>query len=499
MSGFVNVTGADLAAVAPELVLSTVGMVLILLDAFAVSLRRVFPYVALGGVLLALAAGSGGSGLFFAKAIEVSGLTRYIEVLTCAALALSILGGTVLLREDRRDQGEFYALLLWSAAGLLLMVKGSDLLVVFIGLELMSLSLYVLAAWYRTVPASVEAGMKYFLMGSLASAFLLYGLAIVYGRLGTTRLDRIAALTAPGSTPASAASPMLGSPLAFDVILSVGILGVVAALAFKIALVPFHAWAPDVYQGMTTPAVAFLSTAPKAGAAIVLVRFLHALFPAGLEAPWRPVLAVLAILSILFGNLVALAQRDVKRILAYSGIAQMGYLAIGLATFTDEALEAVLVFAGAYTVTNAAAFLAAAALSAGENEPHALADLAGRGRERPLAATVLTLSMLSLTGIPPTIGFVGKLLVFRAAVDANLIPLALVGVLGSIVSVGYYLRIVYFLWMKEPSREMPDRPEDTMSGVAFLFAAFVMLAIGLFPRTLLDLARSAAGALALTR
>jgi NADH-quinone oxidoreductase subunit N len=497
MAGFVNVSGADLSAVAPELVLVGVATLLVLLDAFAKALRPWFPYVALLGIALATAMGADAPGLFFSGAIEVSQLTRYVELLTAGALVLAILGGASLLRRDGRDQGEFYALLLWSAAGLLLMVKGSDLLIVFIGLELMSLSLYVLAAWYRAVPASTEAGMKYFLMGSLASAFLLYGLAVVYGRLGTTRLDKIAQLAQPAASAAGAAA---GSPIPFDIVLSIGILGVIVALGFKIALVPFHSWAPDVYQGMTTPAVAFLSTAPKAGAAVVLIRFLHALFPLGLAAPWRPLISILAVLSILFGNIVALAQRDVKRILAYSGIAQMGYLAIGLAAFTDEALEAVLVFAGGYLVTNAAAFLAAAGLSAGEKEPHSLHDLAGRGRERPLAAAVLSLSMISLTGVPPTLGFLGKLLVFRAAVDANLVPLALVGVFGSIVSAGYYLRIVYFMWMKEPHADAPEAvPEDFMSSVAYLSAAFVMLLVGIFPRALLDLARGAAGVLSSAR
>jgi NADH-quinone oxidoreductase subunit N len=498
MTGFLSLTGADVAAVAPELILVAAGTLLVLLDAFAKGTRASFPYISLAAVFAATFSGPETPGLFFSGAIEISQLTHYIELLTSVSVALAVLGGAALLRRDGRDHGEFYGLLLWSAAGLTLMVKGVDLLIVFIGLELMSLALYVLAAWYRTVPASTEAGMKYFLMGSLASAFLLYGVAVVYGQLGTTRLDRIAQLAQPGSPAAAGAGAGAGIP--FDVILSIGILGVVAALSFKIALVPFHGWAPDVYQGMTTPAVAFLSTAPKAGAAVVLIRFLHALFPLGLDVPWRPLIAILAVLSILFGNIVALAQRDVKRILAYSGIAQMGYLAIGVATFTDEALEAVLVFAGAYLVTNAAAFLAAGGLSAGETEPHALQDLAGKGKQRPLAAAVLSLAMISLTGVPPTLGFVGKLLVFRAAVDANLIALTLVGVFGSIVSAGYYLRVVYYLWMKEPAADAPESvPEDFLSSVAYLAAAFVMLLVGLFPRTLLDLARGAAGVLASTR
>jgi NADH-quinone oxidoreductase subunit N len=241
--------------------------------------------------------------------------------------------------------------------------------------------------------------------------------------------------------------------------------------------------------------VTFLSTVPKAAAVVVMIRVLAAIAPAGLGEPWRPLLAILAVLSILFGNVVALAQRDLKRMLAYSGIAQMGYVAIGLATFTSEAFEGILVFLAGYLATNAAAFLAVAGLSNGEKEAHHLADVAGMGKRRPFAASVLTLAMLSLTGIPPTVGFIGKLFVFRAAVNANLVWLALVGVVGSVVSVGYYLRVVYFLWMKEPNREVNPPEEDVLSGAAYILASVGMLVLGVLPRPLLDLARAAAFAL----
>lgn len=477
---------ADVAAVGPEIVLTLVGLLLVLLDAFAKASRPAFPYVALVGLAAAASFGASAPGTHFAGALEVGSLTKYLEFLALSAAGLAILGGANLLKRDGRNQGEIYALLLWSTAGLTLMVKGVDLLVVFIGLELMSIGLYVLAAWYRDVPAAVEAGMKYFLMGAFASAFLLYGVATLYGRLGTTNLTRMVDAVA-------------ASPAGFDLPVAIGLLAVVAALAFKLALVPFHAWAPDVYQGMTTPAVAFLSTAPKAGAVIVLVRVLYAVFPAGPGEPWKPLLGLLAVLSIVFGNVVGLAQRDLKRMLAYSGIAQMGYAAIGLATFTPDALHGVLVFLAGYLVTNVAAFLAVGALSEGEKGPHALADLAGLGRERPLAASVLTLAMLSLIGVPPTVGFLGKLLVFRAAVDANLVGLALVGVAGSVVSVGYYLRVVYTLWMSEPTRDVAAVEEDVLSGAAFLLTALFIVFLGVLPKSLLDAAQQAAAAFPFTR
>jgi len=485
VTGFVSVTSGDFAAISFEIVLACAGMLIILLDAFARGTRPSFPYLTLAALAAANFFSHYTPGPAFSGSIEVSELTRFVELLSVGAAALAVLGGSGLLRADKKDQGELYALLLWTASGLTLMVKGNDLLVVFIGLELMSLGLYVLATWYRDVPASTEAGMKYFLMGALSSAFLLFGVATLYGRLGSTNLTKL--------RDVSLASPAL----LLDPMVVVALLMIIAALGFKLALVPFHAWAPDVYQGMTTPGVAFLSTAPKAGAAIVLMRILVSVAPAGLGMTWQGVLSLLAALSILFGNVVGLAQRDVKRMLAYSGIAQMGYAAIGLATFNGAALEGLLVFLAGYLITNAAAFLAVAALSNGEREPHLLADLAGLGRRNPLPATVLTLAMISLAGVPPTVGFIGKLLVFKAAVEANLVSLAIIGVLGSLISVGYYLRVVYMLWMKEPSREVSTPAEDVMSGAAYFLTSAGMLVLGVLPGPLLELARAAAEALPL--
>ena len=250
-------TSADLAAVGPEIVLSAFGLLLVLLDAFARPLRPAFPYVALAGLFSANFASRYLAGTFFSRAIETSDLTRFVDLAAITAATLAILGGAALLEKDKKNQGEFYALLLWSTAGLTLMVKGSDLLVVFIGLEMMSFGLYIMAAWYRETAESVEAAMKYFLVGAVASAFLLFGVATVYGRVGSTNLVAIR-------------EAALKNPVLLDPLLAAGLLAIVAALCFKIALVPFHSWAPDVYQGMTTPAVTFLSTAPKAAAMVVI-------------------------------------------------------------------------------------------------------------------------------------------------------------------------------------------------------------------------------------
>ncbi len=478
----IQISSADFWSVGPELVLITAGILLVCLDAFARFTRPSFPYIALAGVVFANFAGRYDPGTFFSGAIVASDLTRFVDLLALTAVALAILGGSALLTRDGKAHGEFFALLLWSASGLMLMVKGGDLLVIFLGLELMSFGLYVLAAWYRELPEAVEAGMKYFLIGALSSSFLLFGVATIYGRMGSTNLAKLAQLANSNA-------------VLLDPLLTVGILAIIAALGFKLALVPFHSWAPDVYQGMTTPAIAFLSTAPKAAAVIILIRILHAMAPGGLGDPWRPVLAVLAVLSILFGNIVALAQRDLKRMLAYSGIAQMGYAAIGLATFSLDALEGLLVFVAGYLVANMGAFLSVGSLSGGEKEPHLLANIAGLGKVRPLAAWALTIAMLSLAGMPPTVGFIGKLVVFKAAIEAKLVWLALVGIAGSIISVGYYLRVVYFLWMKEPVRDLELPEDDSFAGASYLLVMAGMLLLGVIPKPLLDVAQAAASVL----
>ncbi|MEO8430570.1 MAG: NADH-quinone oxidoreductase subunit N [Acidobacteriota bacterium] len=476
MNGGMGFGPAELAAVAPEIVLAAAGCLLILLDAFFPRTRAWFATVSLAAIAASLyylhAAPAGTS---FGGRLETSALTNLVGLFIGGTAAVAILIAKPYLRRTGEEKGEFYALLLWGHLGVSLLVRGIDLLVIFIGLELLSLAFYVLAGFFRTVPASGEAALKYFLTGAFASAFTLYGIVFLFGKSGSMR---ISALSQVG--------------LANDPLVAFGLLLLIVGFGFKMSLAPFHAWAPDVYQGMPTPAVAYLSVAPKGASILVLYRVLAAVFQGGLPDRFRIAIAAIAILSMTLGNVVALAQRDVKRLLAFSGIAHMGYIAIALAVFGRDALAAVIVYFFAYLVSNAGAFAAVATLFRDETKPHPIGLLAGEGRRSPFAAGVLALCLFSLAGIPATAGFIGKFFVFKAAVDRGLYALAIIGVVNSLISIGYYLKVVYLMYMRDTvEAEGPPRLaiEDRL---ALGLCAAGIFAIGIFPAKLWDLARSAA-------
>jgi len=476
------VTRADLAAIAPETLLAAAGCVVLLLEAFTPALRRAFTALsvlsAAGAAWLAwtLAPGPAFGGLLVADRLTAVGS---LIVLTSAALALLASQG-YLLRE-RILGGEYHALLLWAACGMLLMLRANELLTVFVTLELLSLCLYALAAFDRKVVIGSEAAIKYFLMGAFASAFVLYGVALLYGATGTTSIPGIA-----DDLLAGAASPWLGS---------IGVLLLVGGFGFKMSVAPFHAWAPDTYQGAPSPFVAFLSVAPKAASAFVLIRVLATVFPDALGTRWPAVVASLAVLSMVVGNLLALVQKDFKRMLAYSGVGHMGYLLIPLAGLDlgpagepGSSWTPVLVYLAAYALMNAGAFAVVAMLYDRPGEQHLISDLSGWGYRFPLLGLALTVCMLSLGGIPPTVGFVGKYLVFLHAVEHGQTWLALVGVATSIVGVFYYLRVVYVLYMKEEVKApAASLVVDGWGKAAVVLAALGTLVLGIFPALLLNL------------
>ena len=481
MTGFVQFTHADLLAAAPEIVLASTGCLILLLEAFAPVLRRWFATLSLAGVagslyfLLEAPVGTTFGGRF-----ESSPLTALTGLFLGGSAALAILVAKPYLERTGEEKGEFYALLLWGHLGVSLMVRGLDLLIVFIGLEILSLSFYVLAAFFRRVEASAEAGLKYFLTGAFASAFTLYGIVLLFGASGSTR---IADLAQPG--------------LATRPGLLLGVLLLVVGFGFKMSLAPFHAWAPDVYQGMPTPAVLYLSIAPKGASVLVLYRVLSAAFEPALPERFRTAIVALAILSMSLGNVVALAQRDAKRLLAYSGIAHMGYVTIALAVFGREALAAAIVYFFAYLVSNAGAFAAVSALYRDESKPHPIAMLAGEGRRARFASAVFALCLFSLAGIPATAGFIGKFFLFKAAIEKGMYALAIIGVLNSLVSIGYYLKVVYILYMRDPIEPEGPPPLASADRLALAICAVGIFAIGIFPASLWRLARSAAASLPL--
>lgn len=470
-------TRADLMSLLPEMILCGAGIVILLLEAIAPKLRRSFTLLAVISVAVAAWGASeawrsvpGPSFLTWGGLLETSGPTYALSLVILLATGLCLLASQGYLRREGILAGEYHALLLWCAAGLLLMLRGTELLTIFLALELFSFCLYSLAAFHRRIAIASEAAIKYFLMGAFVSSFVLYGIAMLYGATGSTRLLEI--------------GPALAGAEGIPVGASLGLLLLVAGFAFKMSVVPFHAWSPDTYQGAPTPFVAFLSVAPKVASALVVYRLLDAVVRGGVAEAiekWTVVIAVLAVLSMIVGNLLALAQRDIKRMLAYSGIAHMGYLLLALVVMDRGSLMPVIVYLLAYVLMNAGAFTVVAMLYGRPGEQHLISDIAGYGYRYPLLAACLAICMLSLGGIPPTVGFFGKYLVFLDAVGDGLVGLAVLGVLASLVGVFYYLRVVYYLYMKAEERQPEGLLLDVWGRTAAVVAALGTLALGIWP------------------
>ncbi|HYG61267.1 MAG TPA: NADH-quinone oxidoreductase subunit N [Thermoanaerobaculia bacterium] len=481
----------DLMSLLPEMILTGGGVLVLMLEALVPRIRRSFT----GLSLLVTAAAAWGAfvawswkpspepWLTWNGLVEMTGVTLALSLVVLVATALSLLASQGYLRRERILSGEYHALLLWCATGLLLMLRGTELLTIFVALELFSLCLYCLAAFHRQVNVASEAALKYFLMGAFVSAFILYGIALVYGATGSTRMAEIGqALEAVGRMPLTA---------------SLGLLLLVAGFGFKLALVPFHAWSPDTYQGAPTPFAAFLSVAPKVASALVLFRVLEAAAQGGAAATsgrWSGLVAILAVLSMLVGNFLALVQRDIKRMLAYSGIAHMGYLMLAMVVLDDASLPPVVVYLAAYVLMNAGAFAIVTMLYSRAGEQHLISDLSGWGYRYPLLGACLTICMLSLAGIPPTAGFLGKYLVFLNAVGDGRVGLAIVGVLSSLVGVFYYLRVIYVLYMKAESRQPEGLLIDGWGRAAAVLSALGVLVLGIWPTGILQWLWEATGA-----
>jgi NADH-quinone oxidoreductase subunit N len=477
-------TTADLLSLLPEIILCGGGVVILLLEAAAPGMRRAWTPLAL---LTTIAAGWAawsarvGPGNVYTTC---NGLLENSDVLVATSLivlvttVLCLLASQSYLVRERILAGEYHALLLWCATGLLLMARAAELLTVFVALELFSICLYTLAGYQRRLSVSIEAAIKYFLMGAFVSAFVLYGIALLYGGTGSTRFASIASVYANGSVPLGA---------------SLGLLLVIAGFGFKLSLVPFHAWSPDTYQGAPSPFVAFLSVAPKVASAFVLYRLLSVVAGVPTGVRWTSLVALLSVLSMVTGNLLALVQRDLKRMLAYSGIAHMGYLLLALVSVDSSSLPAVLLYLLAYALMNAGAFTVVALLYSHAGDQHLISDLSGWGYRFPLLGGCLTVCMLSLAGIPPTLGFFGKYLVFLAAVDHGHTHLAIIGVLTSLVGVFYYLRVVYTLYMKPESRVPQGLLIDNWGRAAALLAALGTLVLGIWPTGIVEWLVAATG------
>ncbi len=470
---------ADLTTILPLLLLAGWTCGLLLLDAFLLRGRRGLTALlaALGALvsMIPLVLGLGPARSAFGGMIVVDDFTAFVGLVT---LGLGV-GGIALaydyLQRMGIERGEYYTLLLFSLSGTLLVGYAGDLIIIFLALELLSIPLYVLAAFAQPQPASEEAGLKYFLLGAFASGFVLYGIALTFGATGATRLGEIGSALASGVE-----SPGL---------LALGLGMILVGVGFKLSAVPFHMWTPDVYHGAPSAVVGFMSGGAKAGGLAALLRVLFLAFPAA-AATWAPAIALVAALTMIWGNVAAIAQPNIKRLLAYSSIAHAGYLLTALAAstgpqFSEQAASAALYYLAAYAITNLGAWAVVVALEKPEGGGLTLEDYSGLASHRPGLALAMALFMLSFTGIPPTVGFLGKFYLFRAALDAGLVWLALVGVLTSLVSAYYYLRVVVMMFMRPGAPE--SRSEAWLNATIAVTAAGT-LALGILPDPVLALA-----------
>jgi NADH-quinone oxidoreductase subunit N len=398
----------------------------------------------------------------------------FVTLILVAVGALTLLFSSSIVARDDIPAGEYYALVLFAIVGMMMMATATDLLVVFIALEILSLSVYVLTGIRRDNMQGTEAAFKYFLLGAFSSAFFLYGVAFTYGITGSTRLPAIGAYL---STHAMTENPLILVAMGF----------LLVGFAFKISAVPFHMWTPDAYEGAPAIVTGFMSTGVKAAAFAAFARvFLSSFEP--YKADWAPVVVVLAAATMVLGTVVGVAQTNLKRMLAYSSIAHGGYLLVGLVAANDVGKAAILFYLLAYSVTNLAAFGVIALLGTRERGNDELRDYSGLWHSHPGLAALMTVSLLSLGGLPPTVGFIGKWYVFSAAVSAGYYGLAIIGVLTSVVSVFFYLRVVVMMYMsdRQTDRVLPPVTGLGMAALAIAIGAIVYL--GILPAHVLDLA-----------
>jgi NADH-quinone oxidoreductase subunit N len=467
----------DWLSILPVLILSGWAIILLLADLLVPKGRSaLIGWLSMAGILGALAAeaASWGRDLSgFGGMVVLDSLSAFIGSVGLLATLLTVWVSLNYIHDRGIERGEYYALLLFSTSGIMLMAQAANLIVVFLGLELLSIPLYILAGFARPQLDSEEAAIKYFLLGAFATGFLVYGIALVYGATGTTDLVRLAEVAQTGR---NATLLLVGAGL------------LIVGLGFKVAAVPFHMWTPDVYEGSPTPVTGFMSVGAKAAGFAALLRvFLLALH--AVQADWIPVLAILSALTMILGNVVALSQTNLKRMLAYSSIAHAGYLLMGVASGNPTGLAAVMFYLLAYTFTNIGAFAVLSAFARREREDQTFTQYAGLGRKHPWLAAAMSLFMFSLTGIPPTGGFFGKYYLFLAAVEGGLAWLAIVGMVTSVISAFFYLRVVMDMTMREPQRETPSRIRPALT-TTLAVTTLGTLVLGVWPGPWLQLAQA---------
>ena len=479
----------ELHFITPELSLIGFALVVILLDLF-IKQKKVLAGVSIAGLVISagftLTLWGAPTGDIFYGMLAMDRFALFFKFLLLAAAGLVVLASQDYVSKFERFQGEYYALVLISTVGMMLLAAATDLIAIYVALELSSISLYVLASFMKDQKSS-EAGLKYLLLGAVASAVLLYGMALVFGLTGKTCLPCIA--DAIGGMPIAG---LLANPA-----LLLGIILLVAGFGFKIASVPFQMWVPDVYEGAPTPITAYLSVASKAAGFAVIVRVFLVTFgaPSWLSFDWGILFAILSAVTMTVGNVVAIVQTNIKRMLGYSSIAQAGYLMVGLATMGMAAgadalgRSGLLFFFMSYAVTNLGAFIAIIAIS-NKTSSDLIDDYTGMGKRAPLLALALTLCLISLIGLPPTAGLIAKVYIFSGAVHHGLLWLVIIAVINSCISAYYYLRVVKVMWFGDPASE-EKVPSSWALRTALALCCLAVLVFGVIPGGFVGIAEAA--------
>jgi proton-translocating NADH-quinone oxidoreductase chain N len=471
----------SLISLSPQLLLLVWALLVLGLDLVVKKAKDGLAYLALAGFVPPLVAAiylllQGTNQSLFSNMVRVDAFSLYFAIIACLAAGLVVLASMEYMKARTRYRGEFYGLLLLAALAMTLMASSTNLIMIYLSIEFMSLTSYVLVGYFRDDAKSSEGGLKYFLFGAVTSSLMLYGMSLMYGATGTTDLAEISsALTGMQATM---------PPLRWLILPA--ILLMLAGFSFKMALVPFHQWSPDAYEGAPTPVATLLSVGPKAMGFSVLLRVLITAVPQ-FEFDWVAILMGISLVTMTLGNLTAIRQTNIKRMLAYSSIAQAGYILVGIVSIVPftVGIHGVLLYLMAYLFTNAGVFIAVIAFSHVTNSDE-ISDYAGLVRRAPALAAVMVIFFMSLAGLPPTAGFVGKLFVFGAAVQAGFYYLALIGVLNSVISVVYYFNVVrQMFFLAPPSEERLSLPRFPLAA-AIICVVMVML-IGLYPQPLIDL------------
>ena len=475
----------DILRILPEVVLTITGVLVMLLDAFLApkTSRRPLGWVAALGAAAALWASlwqlSLGPGTGFYNTVQTDAFSVFFHVLICGIVLVSLLISLDALPAKQHHRGEYFALMVFGAVGMCLMTSATELLVVFIALEISSISSYILAAYRKHTGTSPEAGMKYFLLGSFATGFLLYGIVLVFGATGTTQITEIAA-----KLPAVQSHALV----------LIGFVLILAGVLFKVSAAPFHVWTPDVYQGAPSPVVALMSTGPKAAAFALLIRILYGAFPL-LHPMWQPLLWAVAVLSMTVGNLAALRQTNVKRMLAYSSIAHAGYLLAAFSGLGSTGIAAASFYVAAYAAMNLGIFAVVTLVSGYDERLPRIQDYRGLLYRAPIAASLLLFFLISLIGIPFTGGFFAKFYSFSTAMQGGAAWLAIIGLLNSGIGAAYYLRLAVTVAQPPISETEPPAPRiaaGAAAAFAVLLAAAATLYLGVIPGNILNAAQAAA-------